>query len=78
MAENVTIKIDVDADIASIAAMRAALNAMCSDVDDCTKTMDKHRKKMDDVTSAHDTLAKGTNKNSKALSSHSGATKKSN
>ncbi len=76
MAENVTIKIDVDADIASIAAMRAALNAMCSEVDDCTKTMDKHRKKMDDVTSAHDTLAKGTNKNSKALNSHSGATKK--
>ena len=76
MAENVTIKIDVDADIASITAMRAALNAMCSEVDDCTKTMDKHRKKMDDVTSAHDTLAKGTNKNSKALSSHSGATKK--
>lgn len=75
MAENVTIKIDVDADIASIAAMRAALNAMCSDVDDCTKTMDKHRKKMDDVTSAHDTLKKGTDNNSKSLRSHSGATK---
>ena len=75
MAENVTIKIDVDADIASIAAMRAALSAMCSEVDDCTKTMDKHRKKMDDVTSAHDTLKKGTDNNSKALRSHSGATK---
>lgn len=75
MAENVTIKIDVDADIASITAMRAALSAMCSEVDDCTKTMDKHRKKMDDVTSAHDTLKKGTDNNSKALRSHSGATK---
>lgn len=75
MAENVTIKIDVDADIASITAMRAALNAMCSEVDDCTKTMDKHRKKMDDVTSAHDTLKKGADNNSKALRSHSGATK---
>jgi hypothetical protein len=75
MAENVTIKIDVDADIASITAVRAALNAMCSEVDDCTKTMDKHRKKMDEVTSTHDSLAKGANKNTKALNSHSGATK---
>jgi hypothetical protein len=67
MAEHVTIKINVDADTASIARVRAELALLCKEVDDCTKTQEKHSKALDKISSRHKALASDMGKTNDEL-----------
>lgn len=77
MAETVTIKIDVKADTAAIERVRAQLKALCSEVDDCTKTHEKHTKSLDDMSDAHKRTARDLDKNTKGIKDYGNQSQKS-
>jgi len=61
-----TIKINVDADTAAIARVKAELEALCKSVDDCSKTSDKHSRSLKSLAGAEDEVASAMDKAAKA------------
>lgn len=77
MAETVTIKINVKADTAAIERVRAQLKALCSEVDDCTKTHEKHTKSLEDMADAHKSTARDVDKTRKSIKDYGNQSTKS-
>lgn len=76
MAEQVTIKINVNADTAAISRVRAQLAALCREADDCSDTFDKYSKQLNNTSKQHKTLTNATDDHSSAVRRLSGAQKK--
>lgn len=68
---DVNIKIDIDADTAAIDRVRAKLRSLCKEVDDCTKTHEKHTKALRDLSRAQDEQGRGLNRNNKEFNTAS-------
>ena len=66
-----TIKINVDADTAAIARVKAELEALCRSVDDCSKTSDKHSSSLKSLAGAEDDVASATKKATKVTTGQS-------
>ena len=66
-----TIKINVDADTAAIARVKAELEALCRSVDDCSKTSDKHSSSLKSLAGAEDDVASAMTKATKTTTGQS-------
>lgn len=66
-----TIRINVDADTAAIARVKAELEALCRSVDDCSKTSDKHSSSLKSLAGAEDDVADAATKATKATTGNS-------
>ncbi len=62
-----TIRINVDADTAAIARVKAELEALCRSVDDCSKTSDKHSKSLKSLAGAEDDVADSVKRTKKTV-----------
>lgn len=62
MAEQVTIKINVKADFATIERLRAQLKSLCRETDDCSETFSKYTKSLDDAGKGHRKLGEESDK----------------
>ena len=71
-----TIRINVDADTAAIARVKAELEALCKSVDDCSKTSDKHSKSLKSLAGAEDEVASKMDKAAKASGRQSNSYRK--
>lgn len=67
MAEQVTIKINVKADFATIERVRAQLKSLCREADDCGETFKKYTKSLDDAGKGHRRLGEDNDKHKKKL-----------
>ena len=76
MAEQVTIKINVKADTAAIARLRAQLKSLCREADDCSDTFDKYSKGLNTSSTNQKKLTNTTDDNSSAIKRLSGATRR--
>ena len=74
MAETVTIKINVKADTAAIERLRAQLKSLCREVDDCTKTHEKHAKTLRDMSKAHRDAGRDVDKTRKSIDDYGRST----
>lgn len=77
MAETVTIKINVKADTAAIERLRAQLKSLCREVDDCTKTHEKHSKSLRDLSKAHRETGRDIDKTRKSIDDYGDSTRRS-
>lgn len=64
---DVKITIDIDADTGAIDRVRLKLKKLCSEVDDCTKTMDKYSSSLKDMSDAEEKSGRGHDRNSKKM-----------
>lgn len=78
MAEQVTIKINVNADTAVIERLRAQLKSLCREADDCSDTFDKYSKGLDSTSTNQKKLTETTEGHSKAVKRLSGSQKANN
>lgn len=65
MAEQVTIKINVKADFATIERLRAQLKSLCREADDCGETFKKYTKSLDEAGKGHRRLGEESDKHNK-------------
>ena len=78
MAEQVTIKINVKADFATIERLRAQLKSLCREADDCSDTFDKYSKGLNTTSTNQKKLTETTDGHSKAVRRLSGSQKANN
>ena len=67
MAEQVTIKINVEADFATIERVRAQLESLCREADECGETFKKYTTSLDDAGKGHRRLGEDNDKHKKKL-----------